>query len=74
MNRPWFVDMTLRPRGTPEIEVQPDGTVEVSWELRNAAEVSAMTLLLEPDQFSKMIDRGRELQVLGRVQSRTDAG
>lgn len=72
MTRPWIVDMTLRPIGSPEVQVEPDGTVEVSWERLTEADASAMTLLLEPDAFRSIVERGKELMLLGKV--RSDAG
>lgn len=73
MSRSWFVDATVRPEGVPEIEVEPDGTVELSWVRRNEGDVAALTLLLTPDVFSKIIDRGRDLRTLGRLREVSDA-
>ena len=69
MTRPWIVDMTLRPIGPPEVEVEPDGTIEVSWERLTEADASAMTLLLEPDAFRAIVERGKQLMLLGKVRS-----
>jgi hypothetical protein len=67
-----WMDATYRPAGEPDVSVEPDGTVEVTWAL-GTDPTSALTLLMEPDAFTRMIDRGKELQMLGKVPSTTDA-
>lgn len=74
MSRPWIVDMTLRPPVKPEVSVEPDGTVELSWERVVDGAASALTLLLSPDIFGQIIDQGRELRMLGRLRETANAG
>jgi hypothetical protein len=57
------MDLTFRPDTTPEIEVEPDGTVEM--EFRHGSE--SMSLLLSQDEFQAVVDRGRELELLGKL-------
>lgn len=64
----WIVDATYRPAGaSPEIEVEPDGTVELSFEKRIEDRVAALTLLLSPTQASDILDRLLELRVMGLI-------
>ena len=64
----WLVDTTYRPDGSsPEIEVEPDGTVELLFEDRVEDRISCLTLLLSPTQASDILDRLLELRVMGLI-------
>ncbi len=70
----WLLDGTFRPQGEPEIDVEPDGTIEVAWERTDEnGDKAALTLLLAPDIFHRVVERGKELELLGKV-AYTDAG
>jgi hypothetical protein len=66
-----WMDQTFRTSGKPEVEVEPDGTVEVTWRLPTDPDVSRLTLLIDPDSFSFIGDRCRDLRVLGRLRITT---
>lgn len=59
---PW-TDMTLRPEGEPEIDVNPmTGEYEFTWTL--AAEGGRITLLMPKDAVDRLTIRARELLAL----------
>jgi hypothetical protein len=51
---PWL-DLTIRPETAPEVELQPDNTVELSWPLDESG--SRITLLLTPDHARSLNER-----------------
>jgi hypothetical protein len=63
--RTWL-DLTIRPGSTPEVDVQPDGTVEISATLGECAG-SRVTLLLSPDAVRRLEQSLSELLLLGRI-------
>lgn len=47
---PWM-DLTLRPNAVPEVELQPDNSVELSWPM---AGQSRLTILLSPAEAESL--------------------
>jgi hypothetical protein len=60
------MDLTLRLASKPEIEVEPDGTVECMFRAEDGSK-SCTTLLLTPEVFRTVVDKGLELSALGRL-------
>lgn len=57
---PWM-DLTVRPEASVEVELQPDNTVELSWAMAND---SRLTLLLRPDDANRLSEKLRLLLLM----------
>jgi hypothetical protein len=49
-----WLDLTVRPPDKAEVDLQPDGTIELSWPL---GEKSRVTILLAPDVALALTER-----------------
>lgn len=49
-SHPWL-DMTIRPNVDPEVVLQPDNSVELSWPMPGR---SRLTILLRPDEANEL--------------------
>jgi len=63
-----FFDQTVKPGVPPEIEVEPNGDVELAF----CSGGTTLTLILSPDEFQSVMARGRDLVAMGMV-GRRDA-
>lgn len=60
-----WVDLTIRPEAAPEVELQPDDTVEVTWPMTNG---SRLTILLRPDDARVLSGKlGLRLLMVGEL-------
>lgn len=59
-----FCDITLRPSVPPTVEVEPDGTVELAF----SRTPGAISILMSLEEFALVMQRGRELEMLGRLE------
>lgn len=61
-----WLDQTFRFEDPGEVSLQPDGTVELSWGIKEAGS-SRVTILLTAAEFRRIIDEGRDLLMVGAV-------
>jgi hypothetical protein len=53
-------DVTVRPKTDPEVSLQPDGTVELFWQM---APKQALTVLLTADGARRLVSRVLEVEL-----------
>lgn len=54
MEKAAWLDLTIRPQGEPEVDLQADNSVELSWPMPGD---SRFTILLRPDEATELNKR-----------------